>query len=143
MAWDKDNAPVYHVFKDYNILFDEHGSSVGTVRKVQWLKPGAEPDESKAKIEIRKFRINADGEQAAKGYSFSSEEGVGELAVGLIDAGFGNTKDILRSVRKREDFIEAANHINDEESDGEGEMFDMRSLLMGLDTEEEEDDSDE
>ena len=78
-----------------------------------------------------------------KGYSFSTPEGVDELAEGLVSIGFGNTKELLKSIRLREDFMEAATHINDEESDGEGEMFDMRSLLMGIDTEEEEDDSDE
>lgn len=141
MAFDSNIK--YHVFKDYNINFDEKGNSFGAVRLVQWVKEGNEPDETKAKIEIRKFRATADGEQMGKGYSFSTPEGVDELAEGLVSIGFGNTKELLKSIRLREDFMEAATHINDEESDGEGEMFDMRSLLMGIDSEEEEDDSDE
>ena len=79
--------------------------------------------------------VNADGERAGKGFSFSTEEGPGELVVGLIDAGFGKTKDILKSVRKRKDFLEAAKTINDDqdENDDSGEIFDMRDLLLGLD----------
>jgi hypothetical protein len=122
----------YHVFKDYNIQFDEKASTCGTVRKVQWCKEGKEPDESKAKIEIRHVKVDDTGETRLKGYAFSTPEGPGELIVGMIDAGFGDTKEILRSVRKRDDFLEAAKTINDDEDDNsDGEMFDMRDLLMG------------
>ena len=127
-----------HVFKDYGITFDEKGSTWGTVRKVQWLKDGKEPDESKAKIEIRKFTQTADGERMMKGYTFSTPEGPGELTVGLIDAGFGETKEILRSVRKRDDFLDAAKTINEDDDNSDGETFDMRDLLLGIDNGEDE-----
>lgn len=131
-----DQSMSCKVFKDYNITFDEKGSTWGTVRKVQWLKEGKEPDESKAKIEIRKFTQTAEGERMMKGYTFSTEEGPGELIIGLMEAGFGNTKEILRSVRKREDFLEAAKSINEDSDDGDsGEMFDMRDLLLGYNEE--------
>lgn len=128
------DAMTCKVFKDYGITFDEKGSTWGTVRKVQWIKEGKEPDEAKAKIEIRKFAQTKEGERMMKGYTFSTPEGPGELVVGLIDAGFGETKNILRSVRKRDDFLEAAENINKEtEDNNNGEMFDMRDLLLGLD----------
>lgn len=128
---------VYHVFEDYNIPFDEHGTTVGTVRKVQWVKGDNEPDESKAKIEIRKMYINSEGERTGKGFAFSTEEGPGELIVGMINSGFGDTKEILRAVRKRDDFLEAANSINEDSDDNStGDTFDMRDLLIGFDTEE-------
>lgn len=130
----------YHVFEDYNIPFDEKGASCGTVRKVQWVKEGNEPDENKAKIEIRKMYINSEGEKNGKGYTFSTPDGPSELVVGLINAGFGETKEILKSVRKREDFIKAAETINDDnESSGNGELFDMRDLLLPKTDIEEED----
>ena len=56
----------------------------------------------------------------------------------MIDCGFGDTKEILKSVRKREDFLEAAKTINDETEDKDGDMFDMRDLMLGVDEEEEE-----
>lgn len=129
-----------HVFKDYQIAFDEKGTTCGTVRKVQWIKGDKEPDESKAKLEIRKVYINSDEEKMGKGYTFSTPEGPGELIVGLINNGFGDTKEILRSVRKRDDFLEAAKTINEDTDDScdDGEMFDMRDLLMGMEPEEEE-----
>lgn len=127
-----DNNLKYHMFFDFNIPFDEKGSTCGTVRRVQWVKEGTEPDESKAKIEIRKTYINSEGEKLGKGYTFSTPEGPGELAIGLISAGFGDTKEILRTVRKRDDFLQAATTINEEtESDDSGEMYDMRDLLTG------------
>jgi hypothetical protein len=127
-----------HIFKDYGITFDEKGSTWGTVRKVQWIKNNKEPDENKAKIEIRKFTQTSEGERMMKGYTFSTPEGPGELVVGLIDAGFGDTKDILRAVRKRDDFLESAKHINEDKYDNDsGESFDMRDLLLGMVDEEE------
>lgn len=139
-----DNNMRCHIFKDYGITFDEKGSTCGTVRKVQWVKDDKEPDESKAKIEIRKVYINSEGEKNGKGYTFSTPEGPGELVVGLIGAGFGDTKEILKAVRTREDFMEAATSINEDSDDNsEGEMFDMRDLLLGLeeDTDEELEDA--
>lgn len=134
MAFDESMR--CHIFKDYGITFDEKGSTWGTVRKVQWIKDGKEPDESKAKIEIRKFTQTNEGERMMKGYTFSTPEGPGELILGLINAGFGDTKDILRAVRKREDFLEAAKTINEDNDDSDGETFDMRDLLLGYNEED-------
>ena len=134
-----DNQFQYHVFKDYDIPFDEKGTTCGTVRKVQWIKGSGEPDESKAKIEIRKVYTSGAEEKTGKGYTFSTPEGPGELAIGLIKAGFGDTKEILRAVRSREDFLEAANNINNDE----GDIFDMRDLLLAEDEEDEDDEDGE
>ena len=139
--FEKSDSLSYHIFKDYNITFDEKGATCGTVRKVQWVRPGREPEEEKAKIEIRHITVNETGEKALKGYAFSTPEGPSELVVGLIGAGFGDTKEILRAVRKRDDFLEAANTINeDNDESSEGETFDMRDLLMGIESEDMEED---
>lgn len=129
-----------HVFKDFNIPFDEKGSTCGCVRSVQWVKDGNEPDESKAKIEIRKLYVSGEKESTGKGYTFSTPEGPSELTIGLIKAGFGATKDILKEVRTRDDFLEAAKTINEDSDDfGDGEMFDMRDLILGSSGLDEED----
>ena len=139
-----DNQFQYHIFKDYDIPFDEKGTTCGTVRKVQWIKGSGEPDESKAKIEIRKVYTSGAEEKTGKGYTFSTPEGPGELAIGLIKAGFGDTKEILRAVRSREDFLEAANNINNDEDDNtSGDIFDMRDLLLAEDEEDEDDEDGE
>lgn len=142
-----DNQFQYHIFKDYNIPFDEKGTTYGTVRSVQWIKGDGTPDESKAKLEIRKVYTSGAEEKVGKGYTFSTPEGPSELVHGLISAGFGDTKEILRAVRERPDFMEAASTINEDSDDSSsGEMYDMRDLLLGLDNSndsEDEDDLDE
>ena len=139
-----DNMMKYHVFKDYDIPFDEKGTTCGTVRLVQWIKEGSEPDQSKAKIELRKIYTSGSEEKIGKGYTFSTPEGPGELAVGLIKAGFGDTKEILKAVRERDDFLEAAQSINEDPDAGsDGEMFDMRDLLLSESDNNEYDDEDD
>lgn len=136
------NQLSYHIFKDFEIPFDEKGSTVGTVRLVQWVKEGSEPDESKAKIEIRKVYTSGVEEKMGKGYTFSTPEGPSELVSGLIDAGFGDTKNILRSLRQRDDFMEAATTINqDDDDNSDGEMFDMRDLLLSIEEDGDEDET--
>lgn len=136
------NQLSYHIFKDFEIPFDEKGSTVGTVRLVQWVKEGSEPDESKAKIEIRKVYTSGAEEKMGKGYTFSTPEGPSELVSGLIDAGFGDTKNILRSLRQRDDFMEAATTINqDDDDNSDGEMFDMRDLLLSIEEDGDEDET--
>ena len=133
-----DNKLQYHIFNDYNVTFDEKGNTCGTLRKVQWVREGKEPDEEKAKIEIRHAIVNEEGEIMGKGYSFSTPEGPGELTLALIDNGFGDTKDIIKSISKRSDFVESIKNIDSVEVEHDGEMFDMRDLLLGIDSEEEE-----
>ena len=84
--------------------------------------------------------ITSNGERMGKGYTFSTPEGPGELVTGLISAGFGETKSILKELRKRDDFRKAVETINEDPDDNteNGEMFDMRDLLLGVDDEEEE-----
>lgn len=129
--FDNSAGLKYHIFKDY-FSFDEKMSTCGTLRKVQWVKEGNEPDESKAKLEIRKIKVSEDGETTLKGYSFSTEEGPSELAIELIKAGFGDTGDILRNIRGRDDFKSAVENINNDTDESSGEMLDIRELLAGF-----------
>lgn len=122
-----------HVFKDYNTVFDEKNASCGVIRKVQWLKGDATPDESKAKIEIRKIYTGADGEKNGKAYTFGTEEGPHELVTSMIDCGFGHTKEIIEHIKDRDDFVESVKSISDDDSNvlsEDGEVFDMRDLLL-------------
>lgn len=135
----------YHIFEDLEIPFDEKGSTCGTVRLVQWVKDGDQPDKEKAKIEIRKVYTSGAEEKIGKGYTFSTPDGPSELVQGLIEYGFGDTKTVLKSLRNRDDFTEAVNTINldSDDSSDDGEMFDMRSLLLSDDLNEDEDDDED
>lgn len=141
MAFNSNSDICYKMFEDFNILFDEKAGSFGTVRLAQWYKKGAEPDISKAKYEIRKFSIDKDGstEVPNKGVTISSKEAMDDLTDGLVDKNFGNTRNILKSVSKREDFKDTLENINkDPDDNSTGELFDMRSLLLNIDADEEE-----
>ena len=143
MATDFSNM-FYKVFKDYEIPFDEKGSTCGTVRLVQWVKSGEEPDKDKAKIELRKVYTSGGEEKTGKGYTFSTTEGPGELAVGLIRAGFGDTKEILKATKERDDFAEAVTTLfDDADGDDDGEMFDMRNLLLAGNDDDDDDSYDD
>lgn len=137
-----DNNLRCHVFKDYNIPFDEKGTTVGTVRLVQWVKDGAEPDPDKAKLEIRKMYTGGTEEKTGKGYTFSTPEGPSELAEGLLKIGYGNTKNCLKTLAKRDDFKDSVENINVDEDDNEEGMFDMRELLMNIEVSSDDEDED-
>jgi hypothetical protein len=126
-----------HIF-GLDVTFDEAGSRFLAMRKVQWVDKakGEEPDESKAKLELRKYIIDKDGnEKANKGFSFLTEEGPHELARVLVHEGYGKTKEILNELKVRPDFIDAAKTLNDNEDSTEGEYFDIRSLIADNDNE--------
>ena len=136
MAWDSSTKVRAVKFGDIDEVFDERGSAYLALRKIQWVGEGDEPDESKARFEIRKWRIQGDGERADKGVGFLTEDGPHELAKVLVKNGFGNTKEILHELKKRDDFKEAVEHFYDsDEETGSGEYYDMRSLLNNDDAE--------
>jgi hypothetical protein len=130
------------VFDGINNIFDEKGSTFLAITRVQWVKNGAEPDISKAKLEIRKWVVQDGNEVPLKGATFLTEEGPHNLVKALIQEGYGNTKEVLTELKHRDDFKDAVEHLNDEEDFGEGEFFDMRSILLSESEEDEEDEED-
>ena len=118
------------MFGGINNVFDEKDSSFLAIRKVQWVKEGSDPEENKAKLEIRKWTVQDGKEIPLKGCTFLTEEGPHNLTKALIQEGYGHTKDVLDELKHREDFKDAVEHLNDDESFGEGEYFDMRSILL-------------
>lgn len=119
-------------FGELDGIFDEKGKVFCSMRKVQWVKEGQEPDEEKAKLELRKYTIGPEGEIPGKGLTFLTENGPHELTNVLIDEGFGDTREILRKLKKRDDFREAVETLfeNAPADDSDGEYFDMRSVLL-------------
>lgn len=125
---DKHITPVF--FGSVNETFDERGSMYLALRKTQWVKEGEEPDESKAKYEIRKWMVSPEGDKPNKGTSFLTDNGPSELAHVLLKNGFGDTKECLLDLKSRDDFEDAVNHLYDKETDTDGEFFDMREALL-------------
>lgn|SRR5574344_569097 len=123
------------------IIFDEKGSTYIAMRKTQWLKSGSEPDESKAKLELRKWRVTPEGEERPdKGFSFLTDNGPSELAKVLIENGYGDTKEILLQLKKRDNFKASVDNLftEDNTSNTDGEYFDMRNALLSEEDEAEE-----
>ena len=137
MAFTKGDFDRHLVkFGKLDSTIDEKGSIFIALRKVQWVKNGEDPDETKAKLDLRKYRVDENGDEiAGKGISFLTDDGPNELTKVLIHEGYGNTKEILKELKNRDDFVDSVEHINEEDT-GSGEYFDMRQLLEDIDTEE-------
>lgn len=135
---------IYKVVKDYNVIFDEKGATYGTLRQVKWLnEDGSDEDKVQPKFEIRKMYNSKGEENFGKGYTFSSKEGVDELAEGLVENDFGDTNTLLKSIIHRDDFEDAVKSFDgSKESQVDGEYFDMRDLLK-FEGEDDEQDSEE
>lgn len=126
-----NGSPIYYLHDDVNIIVEEKGSQFIALRKVQWGEEGCERNPDKANYELRKWRVDAEGnESAQKGVTFFSEEGVHNTVSELIDAGFGNTKEILLKLKERDDFKSSVETLYDTEDPGDGEYFDARELLL-------------
>lgn len=94
----------YSICENIDYTFEEQGNQFGAVRKIQW------GNNDKSYLEVRKWRNTPDGkEQAAKGYTFMTEDGPSELTKVLLDMGYGNTKQVLDIISKREDFRKSLN----------------------------------
>ena len=130
---------------DINEIVEEKGNQYTAIRKVQWIKEGDNPDESKGKIEVRRWIIQKDGtEQANKGVVFMTEDGPNQLAEILVKNNYGDTKNIIKSLLKRDNFKESLTNLNKEDTPDNGEYFDMRDMLLSdEDVEDKGDNSDE
>jgi hypothetical protein len=123
----------YKVFEGMDNIFDEKGSQFCAFRKVAWYNPdkNEEPTTDDAHWELRRWRANDSGVDApVKGMTFLTEEGPSNLAKLLLDKGYGSTKDCLLSLKKRDDFREAVEHMYDEEEANSEEFFDARDELL-------------
>lgn len=126
--------PIYFLHDEYDKVIDEKGSKFISFRKVQWAKSrDVEKDTNKANFELRRWRVDPEsGEVPGKGVVFLTEQGPHNCVTGLIEAGFGNTKEILLKLKERNDFRESVETLYDdtEMSDSNGEFFDARELLL-------------
>lgn len=117
---------------DQDFVIDEKGNQMIALRKLAWT------DGADTRWDIRKWIINPDGSEIAmKGTGFLTEEGPHNLTKVLCEQGFGRTREILESIKDRDDFRSSLNMIlgpDDEyydESIGD-EYFDPESALNDL-----------
>lgn len=112
-------------------IIEEKENQFTALREVQW---GDRP----SNLELRRWRNMPDGgEFPLKGVTFMTPEGPNTLAETLVNLGFGKTKDILSSLKDRDDFRRSLNTVlgkSDElydESAGEvdDEYYDPSELM--------------
>lgn len=142
MPWNKDKDVIIKPFiftDDINEIIEETTNQYTAIRRVQWMNENDKPDRSKSKLEIRKWILNADGtERGNKGVTFKDEKSVDTLTNVLVKNNFGDTKEIIKGIKNRDDFKESVEHMYDDKDDSDnGEYFDMRESLLLMTDEEE------
>ena len=102
-----------------NEVFDEGvGNSFLALRKLRWN------ENTPFKLDIRKWITNSNGEEiAGKGFSFITEDGPNGLVKALLKHNFGDTRDILDSIKNRDDFLYNAKVVLDELGAGSGKLI--------------------
>lgn len=129
---ENNNTPYkYSIIDNVNYIVEECGNRYTALRKIKWA------GSDNVYIDVRRWEKKPDGtEMAAKGCTFMTEEGPGELVTALIDAGFGSTKNIVSHLSNRSDFRRAVNlaigkedELYDESADTEEGLLNPKDLL--------------
>lgn len=103
----KDDDFIYKVDKDFDYIFDEKGNTFLALRKIAWGK-----DSKDYKLDLRKWYTSSDGsEKIGKGFSFITDEGPNELVRLLLEKGYGNTEQVVKSIKDRNDFLDALTYV--------------------------------
>ena len=96
------------------------------MRKISWGNSG------EYKLDIRKYLYTEEGERMNKGISLT-DNGANELAKELVSCGYGDTKEIIKALSKREenlaDLINQCNNESEDEDNGSEEYYDPKELL--------------
>jgi len=124
-----DKKIEYSIVDEFDHTIDESGNQFIALRKIRW------GDREKVSLDLRKYWMQAEGEVLGKGVSFLTEEGPHELVDVMVREGYGHTKEVLRSLKDREDFQKSLNIVLGKESEfydeevGEEEIYDPSCLL--------------
>ena len=102
-----------------NEVFDEGvGNSFLALRKLRWN------ESTPFKLDVRKWITNSNGEEiAGKGFSFITEDGPNGLVKALLKHNFGDTRDILDSIKTRDDFLYNAKVVLEELGADSGKLI--------------------
>ena len=96
------------------------------MRKISWGNSG------EYKVDIRKYLYTEEGERMNKGISLT-DNGANELTKELVSCGYGDTKEIIKALSKREenlaDLINQCNNESEDEDNESEEYYDPKELL--------------
>lgn len=116
------------IINGFDHIISERGNTYISLRKVKWT------EDSEVKLDLRKYVTKSDGtEQMMRGCSFD-DEAANELTRVLVDTGYGNTRELIDSLRQREDFNssyeDSINGVSNSDTP-DTEYFDIRSEMLG------------
>ena len=116
------------IINGFDHIISERGNTYISLRKVKWT------EDSEVKLDLRKYVTKSDGtEQMMRGCSFD-DEAANELTRVLVDTGYGDTRDLIDSLRQREDFDssyeDSINGVSNSDT-SDAEYFDIRSEMLG------------
>ena len=124
MARDNNKEFTMDILEGFDYIIEESGNSSLNLRKVSW-------NGRDHKLDLRKWNYQDGQERAMKGVTLS-DDGADELSAVLVEQGYGNTKRLLKSLTKREEYNDSMKHLNDVEEeldDGSEEYYDPSELL--------------
>ena len=113
----------YAIEEGFDHIISEGGNSSINVRRISW-------NDHPYKLDIRRYSYKDGKESMLKGISLD-DKAAGNLAVILIENGYGETKDLLDAVSKRSDFKEVLKTQIDnlDDNNEEEEYYDPNELL--------------
>ena len=134
MAFYKNDTEfTYSILEGFDHILEEKGNQYTSLRKISWNDTGT------YKLDIRRYYTTPEGEEKmGKGISFMTDEGPAELINALLQEGYGDTADIVRNLKDREDFRSALNSVlnPDDEfydknaKDIKADYYDPKELLL-------------
>lgn len=138
----------FKLLDDQRFILEESQNQMKVLQKGMWGSKEEPIDPFKCKYEIRTMFINKDGiETMGKGCSMT-EEGVNELTQILVEQGMGDTKDLLKAMSTRDDFLQSVKHLLKDDPDAQDldldniddEYFSPTTIFVDAEVKEEEDD---
>lgn len=129
----------YEINPNFDHVIDEKGNVVIKLSKIKW------GESTEEKLDLRKWHIDAEGnERMSKGVSFLTEEGPNELVSCLLTEGYGDTREVIDSIKDREDFMPSLVESLNEKGNAaailkdigiDEKYYDPSSILLGDDDE--------
>lgn len=115
---------------DIDEVVDSRNNTAIMLRKVAW---GNGPE----KLEIRKWFLDINKETANKGVAFLTDDGPSNLINAMLKHGYGDTLQVLNSIKDRDDFDSALASIGKKNPTNKNiksvdDYFDSKTLTENL-----------
>ena len=122
MARERKDNFKYEIAEGFDYIIEEGSNTSINIRKISW-------NDRPFKLDIRKYSYKDGEENMMKGISFKEESG-DTLTEVLVSNGYGNTRNIIKALRDRDDFDESLLDKSVEIiDDDEEEYYDPKELL--------------